>query len=232
MRTLLLCSFMLLIPLILYPQDEGKKFQKFKTDIQKEFDEDLEKQQNEYSVFIDSINKDYTNSILEAEKEFSALLQESFREFNVMQADEKTENTKPAQLPEYKITPQENVLTQLNERNISFRENQGILLPLKSVNSNVTGLTHKASFHFLGNFFTVDFDANISQLPDMLKTDATTIKKSYDFLRKTNYPFVLDQFAEISRQMNLNDWDYYCLISEFSKSVTDKTCIYFIKCDF
>src|ERR1035437_1739103 len=221
MRTLLLSSFMLLISLIVYPQEEEIKFQKFKSDIQKDFDEDLKKSQSEYYTFIDSINTDYIKQILEGEKEFSELLQESFREFKVNLDVKKTEEAKPRYIPEYKITAKENISVHLIERKMSFRKSQEILLPPESINEKLTGLIHKVSFQFLGSSFSVDFDERISQMPEVMKTDAKSIKSCYDFLRNTNYHFVLEQFAGISTQMNLNDWDYYCLVNEFCKSITN-----------
>jgi hypothetical protein len=221
MRALLLCPFMLLISIIAYPQEEQKEFQKFRNDIQIDFDKDLEKSQNEYNVFIDSINKDYLSLILKAEKEFSELLTESFREFKLNTAIEKTEDTKPKQIPKYKIIQQQSSSDHLRERKISLGEPQESLLLPGSVDGQFAGLNRNISFQFLGSFLSVYSDERMSQMPDVQITDSITIKNSYDFLLNTDYPIVLNQFAEISSQLNLNDWDYYCLINEFSKSLTD-----------
>jgi hypothetical protein len=221
-RTVLICSFMLLMPFLVYPQEEDKNFREFSNEIQKEFAETILQSRSEYDTFIDSINQEYIKLIQEAEGEFSELLQESFKEFKVMPVDERPEVIKQNQIPGFKATPQEKVSNQLIERNISLENSQDIVLPLATMNRKFTGSTNKVSLQFLGSLFSVDFDSNISQMPDLLKPDAITIKNCYDFLRNTNYPPVLEQLSEISRQMNLNDWDYYCLISEFCKSVTDK----------
>jgi len=141
----------------------------------------------------------------------------------VMLGEELSVDPKPEQISEYEITPQENISAHLIERKIPIVESQEVLLPMEYLNKKFAGLTHKASVQFLSSFFPVDFDANISQLPDLLKPNAKTIISCYEYLRNTNYPEVLKQLAEVRRQMNLNDWDYYCLINEFSKYVIDKS---------
>ncbi len=221
MRTLLLCSFMLLIPIILFPQDEEKNLKKFKAEFQNEFDEHQEKLQNEYDSFLDSINKEYTDLILEAENEFSELLKESFSEFKTMQTEKQVENKKLRYIPQYLQAPQEIISKALYEKEIPYSEIHNILISPQSIDERITSSTITASVQFLGNVFSVDFEDRIGQMDEILKIDAEAITNSYNFLRNTNYTIVLEQLTEICRQMNLNDWDFYCLTNEFSKTIIE-----------
>jgi hypothetical protein len=223
MRTLFLSFFMLIVPLSLLPQEVEKEFKKFSEGISKEFDESQKKTESEYNTFNDSINADYLNRIIESEKEFSELLLKSFREFKIILPDNPPSEIKPVQIQVYKITPQPNLSTFFSETKISIVDDQDILLPPESIYmKKETGVMNKTSLEFLGNSFIVEFDSNMSQIPELVITDAETIRNSFDYIRNTNYPGVLKQLVSISSQMNLNDWDYFCLINEFSKLVVDK----------
>jgi len=221
MRTLLICLLMPLLPIISYPQDLEKESHKYQEKTEKEFNKTQEQSHHGSEVFIDTVNKRYVNQVLGAENEFSELLPESFKEYKVMPIDEITENSKPKQIPRFRKARPENFLSPLNERKIRFEMPDAILFQPNFARNKSIGLVNKVSLDFFGTTFSVDFDHQISQLPKIMKIDPEAIKNSYDFLRNTNYPAVLEQLADICRQMNLNDWDYYCLINEFCESIID-----------
>jgi hypothetical protein len=214
---------MLVVPLKIFSQEVEKEFKKFREEINKEFDETLKKSDNEFKAFTDSINTDYLNLIMKLEMEFSELLKISFREFNIILPDKQPSDFKPEQVPVYKIAPQLNMSVHLSELKVPFTDNQNVLLlPEGIYRKREADLANRVSIQFLGSSFSIDFDTHISQMPDIIKTDAETIKNRYDYLRNTNYQDVLKQLADICSKMNLNDWDYFCLINEFSKSIIDK----------
>ena len=221
MRTLLICLLMLMFPRISYPQDLEEESYKFQEETEEKFNKTQEQSQHRSEVFIDTINKRYINQALEAENEFSKLLSKSFREFKVMPVDKIIENSKPKQIPRFKKVRPENSFTHLNERKILFEMPDAILFQPNFDHNKSIGLVNKVSLDFFGTSFSVNFDQQLSQLPKIMKIGPEAVKNSYDFLRNTNYPAVLEQLADICRQMNLNDWDYYCLINEFCESITD-----------
>ncbi len=212
---------MLVLSSTVISQEVGKDFKKFRDEIEKEFDEIQEKSKHEFETFVDTINKEYIKIILESEKEFSELLKESFREFKVMLADEFPGNTKPEQIPGYRLAPRVNTFPNINERRITLEEGKGILLTPAYEDTKSVGLRNKVTLKFLGSSFDIDFDNRIRQMPATNKINSEVVKSTYDFLRNVNYRITLEQFIEIVRQMNLNDWDYYCLVDEFCKSISD-----------
>jgi hypothetical protein len=212
---------MLLIPIISYPVEEGKKIQKHQVESEKESGKSLVLSQFKSDTFIDTINRRYINHILEAENKFSELLKGSFREYKVMPVDKMDENSKPERIPGFRKARKEIISTQLNARKIPYEEPDEIIIQPYLTDAKSPGVTNKVLLQFHRSSFYVDFDQQLSQLPETVKIDPDVLKSSYDYLRKTNFRIVMEQFAEICRQMNLNDWDYYCLINEFSTSIND-----------
>lgn len=226
MRTLLLLfSLMLVITLNVFSQEKGKKEDKFNDEYQKEFHEDLQSYQNEFDIFIDTINAEYLNFIIKAENEFAELLQESFKGFSVMQPDSIHDNAKPIKISRYRTAIQENISVTLNEKEIALIENKKVGLSTKNIDPDNVESLDKISFQFFQRTISIDFDQELSHLPERRNIDPESIRFYYDFLRKTNYTIVLEQFIKVGEELNLNDWDYYCLINEFSKFLNNDSNI-------
>jgi len=208
---------MLLIPVFSLSQEEYEKIRKSDPEYKKDFEDFQEGMQIEFFAFLDSTNKAYTDFIHESENEFSELLKESFSEYRALLIQKQAGNVKPVNIPVFQITPQERTSSELHERSVKSSEsNEVIFSPL---NAEFHSPSLKVTFQFLGSELSLDYDERMKQLPEILKADAESVAKSYDFLRNTDYMHVIKQLGEICRSWNLNDWDYFCLVNNFSRSI-------------
>ncbi len=219
MRTLILCSFIFLIPVVTIPQE--KDFKTLKEEMEQEFDSlELEYEQ-EFNDFVDSINIEYINHILESEKEFSRLLEGSFKEYEILPGDGKPAVSKPKQIPAYKKESIRNINAVQSGRGTLFNVNHEIIQVQKGVKAEDVRLTGRTVINFYGRDFFINYDTAFSIIK-LNSIGPKTIKTCFDFLLNTEYSSVIDQMTQICSQMNLSDWDYYCLVNEFSKKVSNR----------
>lgn len=219
MRKLLFLLFIFFIPAGLSSQEKDQEYRKFLDEIQKDFDSMEERSHSEFESFLDSINKEYFRLIKEAEKEFSDLLKGSFREYISERPEELPEVIKPEQISDYKRSPEVQIDVDSTGRAAAFTEEPQILFLPGHPAEKSSGTLIAASLKFLDTVFTVRFDPKLREISDVSHPDPLVIKNCYDFLLKTGYQQVLKEIAFLCDQFNLNDWDYYCLLNEFSVSI-------------
>ena len=221
MRTLLICSFMLIIPLVLHSQEEDKRLRKH-DEYQKEFEEFLEESEIGFDYFIDSLNGEYADFIIESENVFSELLKHGFNEYEAIISEMESGNSKPSCIQEFEPASKELVTSGLFEKEMFFPERGQVLISPVPIAEKSSDTTLKVTFQFLGSLISVEYDQRINQMPGILKINPETISNTYDFLRNTDYQHILNQLDETCRMKNMNDWDFYCLIHKFAGSVKDR----------
>jgi hypothetical protein len=176
---------------------------------------------NEYDSRIDSINQQYLESIEVSEKAFSESLPGGFKVYKVMPVIKAPEYPEPAKIKRYRKTHREDIQTHLIERKISFIAYDRVFyqtgfdkpkseVPIKAI-----------QFQYLDSSFSIDLDKQIYRLPGIGQINPVAIKECYDFLQKTDYQISLERLAGICTDMNFNDWDYYCLINEVTRSISE-----------
>lgn len=220
MKKLIFLLIIIFIPAVLNSQEKDKEYRKFLEEIQKDFEAMGKRSLSEYENFIDSMNNEYLQLLKDAEKEFSDLLTGNFREYTSEIPEELPEVKKPEQIADYKKTP--GVLIDIDsiKRTASFKEKAEVLLFQEIPAEISSGTLLTASLKFLDTVFTVQFDPKLREIPDVSHPDPGIIKNCYDFFLTTGYHPVLSQIVSICEQFNLNDWDYFCLLNEFSLSVS------------
>lgn len=187
--------------------------------MEQEFDSLEQEYEKEFNDFVDSINIEYINHLLEAEKEFSRLLESSFKEYGILSGDGNTAVSKPRQIPAYNKESVRNINAIQSGRGTLFNVNHEIIQVQKVANAKYNKRAGRAQLNLWGSDFSITFDSTFLLLT-LNKAEPKAIKACYDMLINTNYTPVIDQLTDICRQMNLNDWDYFCLANEFSGKVT------------
>ncbi len=210
--------FIFFIPVLLNSQE--KEYRKFLDEIQKEFEATEKRSFYEFEIFTVSINKEYLQLLKEAEKEFSDLLAGSFREYTSEIPGELPEARKPDKITDYLKTPKVIIAVDSIKRIASTKGKTEVLFLPEIPAEKSAGALLIASLKLLDTVFTIEFDPNFREIPDVTHPDPGVIKNCYDFLMKTSYHPVLSQIVSLCEQYNLNDWDYYRLLTEFSASVS------------
>lgn len=217
MRTLLFCSLMFLVQTVAISQQ--KDFKKWEEEMEKDFDSAEKEFRNGFSHFVDSVNQEYINLIREAEKDFLKLLKDSFREFEVINAESKSPVSKPQKIPLYKKAPSIDFDEVKIGRKALSKTNNRIILIQESSGENKYKKTESVRMNLWRNEFSLSFDTLISQV-NLNQAGPEAFKDCYEFLLNTNYSPLIEQMADISGRLNLSDWDYFCMVNEFSKNVS------------
>jgi hypothetical protein len=220
MRIALLTMCLLLLSSPGYPQEPDKEFQEFLNESQRELEETLSQNKTEYDTFLERINKDYLEYVSQAEKEFIDLLPSSFKDFPLETPLKQEGEPKPVQIEKF-VPAGPSLISLHDNKNIPVREVEPALpsfLPAGHVARNTENLT----LQFLGQNFQVTYDSALRLFNVSAGIDPNTLKVYMEALQKTNYQTVIEQLYSIKNNLNLNDWDYFCLTGEFCKSLTAK----------
>jgi len=222
MKKLIFLLCIIIIPAVLNSQEKDKEYREFLDEIQKDFNSMEERSNFEFENFIDSMNIEWLQLLKEAEKEFSDLLSGSFREYTSEIPEKLPEVKKPEQITNYKVTPGVGIDTDSIKRTPFIKGITEVFLFHELPAGISSGTLLSASLKFLDTVFTIQFDPKLKELPEISHPDPGRIKKCYDFLLNTDYQPVLNQILLLCDQLNLNDWDYFCLLNEFSLSVFEE----------
>ena len=222
MKKLIFLLCIIIIPAVLNSQEKDKEYREFLDEIQKDFNSMEERSNFEFENFIDSMNIEWLQLLKEAEKEFSDLLSGSFREYTSEIPEKLPEVKKPEQITNYKVTPGVSIDTDSIKRTPFIKGITEVFLFHELPAGISSGTLLSASLKFLDTVFTIQFDPKLKELPEISHPDPGRIKKCYDFLLNTDYQPVLNQILLLCDQLNLNDWDYFCLLNEFSLSVFEE----------
>ena len=223
MKKLIFLLCIIIIPAVLNSQEKDKEYREFLDEIQKDFNSMEERSNFEFENFIDSMNIEWLQLLKEAEKEFSDLLSGSFREYTSEIPEKLPEVKKPEQITNYKVTPGVGIDTDSIKRTPLIKGITEVFLFQELPAGISSGPLLPASLKFLDTVFTIQFDPKFKELPEISRPDPGTIKKCYDFLLNTGYQSVLSQILILCDQFNLNDWNYFCLLNEFSLSVSEES---------
>lgn len=181
--------------------------------------------QNDISKMKEQINQ----YIAEKDKEFANYLNTQWENYNLYKAKKADIKPKPATIPVFnKIEAKKTDLSIpfLNSKktianvNLSMYDSD-VEIPVLEKDENNSFETNVLHISFYGKSLMFEFDKNfLENIPE--KINEKTISMYWESMSSCNYNHLLDQLETEKTNMKLNDWGYYQLINNYSKSVYKK----------
>ena len=202
-------------------QEPDKEFQEFLNEIGHDFSESVASYQMNYDTFLQRTNKEYLDFIHKSEKEFIDLLPGSFQEYPKEESVVQEGILKPTHIQELKpVAPSIITLTERQLAIATYQESE-LVTPAFLPDNQLAQTMDSVVVKFLDHAFQITFDARLRIFSGDVIIDPNHLKLYLDTLLQLNYYGIIVQLNDIKSTMNLNDWDYFCLVSNFSQSFSD-----------
>jgi hypothetical protein len=219
MKKLYFSCLFILVVCITNAQDLDKEFNEFNNGIGAEFDSVFSENTQEFRLFIDSTNAVYIQLIEKAENEFMDLLRQSFADYKLIPSDRINEEPKPFKIPVKKDTTP--AICKLPIKEILLQnpglQDQVIIVP--SIEKNDDTATVSMALSFLGHNLIFPVDSVILQMKSLNEINFGQISDYYAILNKTKYNHLIQQLIVYKDKLNLNDWGYFLMVEEMTKSI-------------
>jgi len=210
----------LLIPfLFIYTNLKTQTFEDFK----KEQNSDLETMKKEQEVFLQNMQYKFDEYVNQRDKEFVEYLKNQWESFQVFKGQELAKSPKPDVVPKAdNLRKEEITINKITSFEPQLRvedvKPDRIVIPHIKKSDELIYNKTSLTFNFFGVRIILDYDQRLKIDPPAI-INPSIISDTWSQLSRANYSGLIDQLESYKTKMNLNDWAYYRLIDEFSKTV-------------
>lgn len=184
----------------------GQTFEEFKNQVN-----------TDYKEFREKTIQSFNEQVEKTDKAFADYLVSNFEEHALTYFRPEPEN-KPEAVPSYngQINPvEEQIRISAGDNQINNNEP---VLPIVKKTEEVNFEKRKIDFDFFGSEIETNCDTRLI-ISGKTSWSPEAISDSWTELSKANYNHIIEQFHYYQQVLNLNDWAYYLLVSNFSKQL-------------
>jgi hypothetical protein len=185
---------------------DAQTFQDFKNEIREEYD-----------TFEAETQQKFNDFVLKIDQEFSSYLIDNFGEHNIRNEKREIENPKPENIPiaEESIISGDILKYKTAETTNSY---QGPVFPSIKKVETIGFAQKQIDVSFLGWPLIFNLDKEISNVSKAVNS-SEGISNYWTEMSKINYNHFLFQISDVANTLNLNQWGYFQLLKECSKSI-------------
>lgn len=194
-------------------------------DVLKQQREKMKQQQAQFKKFqketkegLKKLEQDYQDFVKQRDQEFSDFLRKTWEEFDILAGREPQTKPKPKDAP-VATSEQEDGISRLSgETGRKMPDLEPVVRLRKEVESGYGQKTVQVDFY--GNHFQLNPDSRLCQ-SFTLPVSEENISVWWLKMSETAYDDLLDVLFSLKKQMGLNDWGYYMLLSKVSEACTE-----------
>ncbi len=197
----------------------SQTFEEYKKQKEQELDA-FEQQQKE---FINRMKTEFNEYVVQRDKEFADYLKNEWKEFEIFSGIAPPDMPKPEIIPPYEEKPDRveswnkiDAIVPIIQ--VDEKKPDKIIVPQLLKTDEESFDAANMSFDFFGFRIILDYDQNFKVDPPAAINPAA-ISNFWESLSKANYGGLVSRLESYKTQMNLNDWGYYMLLQEFSKTI-------------
>ena len=207
----------LLLSFLIYPDSRAQTFEDFKKQRESELDAFKKKQEE----FIRKMQAEFDQYVEQRDKEFADYLKNQWEQFRVFSGKPVPEKPKPDEIPEFEGDRQKETWNRIEPVNIeetSVEEQKPVITPRIMKSDETSFDKTNMTFGFFGFRIILDYDSQFRVEPPAAINPAS-ISSFWQQMSNNNYNHLVTQLESYKTRLNLNDWAYYLLASEFAGSV-------------
>ncbi len=201
---------------------QAQTYEEWKKQQEQGLNDYKKKEKENFEKFV----KERDEMIKKMDQEFSDYLRQNWENYKLETKPKPIAEPKPVDKPVYTPPSPEQVpepVVVKAEPELTVKEIPvAPVLPILQKTEPVDFPKSNGSFNFYGKQVNFSYDQNfIKSVPSPISPEV--IASHWDKMNALNYNHLINQLLELKNEMNLNDWGYYMLIKNTSRTIASSS---------
>lgn len=207
--------------IVSFSEMRAQTYEEWKKQQEQGLNDYKKKEKENFEKFV----KERDEMIKKMDQDFSDYLRQNWENYKLETKPKPAAEPKPVDKPVYTPTPEqapEPVVVKAEPETTVKEIPVAPVLPILQKTEPVDFPRSDGNFNFYGKQVNFNYDQNfIKSVPSPISPEV--IASHWDKMNALNYNHLINQLLELKNEMNLNDWGYYMLIKNTSRTIASSS---------